>query len=87
MNSPTFLHCAVIILAHVKLIGRDVERAVICVLHALVRLPFSKMKGAKIHFNRSPGAYQHTPLGQPSEGAITGKNGYSSTHARYRCFL
>jgi hypothetical protein len=31
---------------------------VICVLHALVRLPFSKVKGAKIHFDRCLSAHQ-----------------------------
>jgi hypothetical protein len=34
-----------------KLSGRNVECAVIGVLHALVSLPFSEMKGAKIHFD------------------------------------
>src|SRR6267154_2045431 len=61
MNSVgvLFLHCAVIIVpAPAKLSCHNVERAVICVLHTLVSFPFSEMKGAEIHFDRSLGAHR-----------------------------
>jgi hypothetical protein len=50
--SVLLLQSAVISPPHpLKLSGRNVECAVICVLHALVCLPSSEMKGAEIHFD------------------------------------
>lgn len=46
------LQSAAVIPPHpVKVRGRNVQRSVIRIDHALVSLPFSKMKGTQIHFN------------------------------------
>src|SRR5258708_27453334 len=68
------LQSAVNIPAHrLKLSCRNVEGAVICVLHALVSLPFSEMKGAKIQFDRRLGAHRMSSR-PPTRTATSGKN-------------
>src|SRR6266853_2683968 len=68
------LQSAVIIPPHpVKLSCRNVEGAVICVFHALVSLPFSEMKGAKIQFDRRLGAHRMSSR-PPTRTATSGKN-------------
>ncbi len=79
---PSALLLPAVVGAMSSLIGRDVERAVICVLHALIRLPFSNVKGAKIHFDRCPGTHQDVLSATQRTGYIW-KNGYSSMHTRY----
>src|SRR5260370_12325133 len=76
MNSVgvLFLQSRVIIPLHAaKLSCRNVERAVICVLYALVSFPLSEMKGAKIRFDRSLGAHRMSSR-PPSERLQSGKN-------------